>query len=108
MLLGRSGLAQLLAQQPHLDAVYFSNDDMAVGGLMHCMAAGIAVPGQLALAGFNGLEIGEALPQRLTTIRSPRYLMGQRAADHVLARLAGQEPELREDVGFEFIAGQTA
>lgn len=108
LLLGRAGLQTLLAQHPDLDAVYFSNDDMAVGGLMHCLFAGIAVPRQLALAGFNGLEIGEAVPQRLTTIRSPRYRIGQRAADNILARLAGQEPAPREDVGLEFIAGQTA
>jgi len=108
LLLGRAGLAQLLAAHPDLDAVYFSNDDMAVGGLMHCLFAGITVPGQLALAGFNGLEIGEAVPLRLTTIRSPRYRIGQLAADHILARLAGQTPPQVEDIGFEFIAGQTA
>lgn len=108
LLLGRAGLAQLLAQHPDLDAVYCSNDDMAVGGLMHCMAAGIAVPGRLALAGFNGLEIGEAVPQRLTTLRSPRYRIGQLAAEHILTRLAGGTPPRREDTGCEFIAGQTA
>jgi LacI family gluconate utilization system Gnt-I transcriptional repressor len=108
LLLGRAGLAQLLAQRPELDAVYFSNDDMAVGGLMHCMAAGIAVPGQLALAGFNGLEIGEAVPLRLTTLRSPRYRIGQLAAEHILDRLAGGTPTACQDVGCEFIQGQTA
>lgn len=108
LLLGRSGLAELLARHPDLDAVYFSNDDMAVGGLMHCLAAGIDVPDRLALAGFNGLEIGEAVPQRLTTIKSPRHRIGQLAADHLLARLAGETPPRVEDVGCEFVAGQTA
>ncbi|SCK58977.1 transcriptional regulator, LacI family [Variovorax sp. HW608] len=107
LLLGRSGLAQLIAAHPDLDAVYFSNDDMAVGGLMHCLVAGIEVPGRLALAGFNGLEIGEAVPLRLTTIKSPRHSIGQRAAEHILARLAGKVPPLRLDLGCEFIAGQT-
>ncbi len=108
LLLGRAGLAQLLTQHPDLDAVYFSNDDMAVGGLMHCLAAGIAVPERLAIAGFNGLEIGEAVPQRLTTIRSPRHRIGQVAADHILARLDGGSPPRVTDIGCEFIAGQTA
>lgn len=108
-LLGRASLARLLAAHPELDAVYFSNDDMAVGGLMHCLRSGIAVPQQLALAGFNGLEIGEAMPLRLTTVKSPRYLIGQRAAEQVLARLGGDETTSRTlDLGFEFIAGQTA
>ena len=107
LLLGRAGLAQLLQSHPDLDAVYFSNDDMAVGGLMHCMATGIDVPGRLALAGFNGLEIGEALPLRLTTVKSPRHHIGELAAEQILARLAGQTPPLRHDVGYEFIAGQT-
>jgi len=108
VLLGRSGLASLLARYPELDAVYFSNDDMAVGGLMHCLRAGIEVPRRLALAGFNGLEIGEATPLRLTTVKSPRYEIGRLAADHILARLEGGEPPLRSDLGCEFIAGETA
>jgi len=57
---------------------------------------------------LNGLEIGEALPQRLTTIRSPRYRIGQRAAENILARLSGRSPPRRDDMGLEFIAGQTA
>jgi len=107
VLLGRASLAGLLSSHPDLDAVYFSNDDMAVGGLMHCLQAGIEVPGRLALAGFNGLEIGEAMPLRLTTVRSPRFRIGQVAADHILSRLAGGSPERVTDLGFEFIAGQT-
>ena len=66
------------------------------------------MPGQLALAGFNGLDIGEATPLRLTTIKSPRYQIGAMAADHILAKLANQSPEAISDVGFTFIAGQTA
>jgi LacI family transcriptional regulator, gluconate utilization system Gnt-I transcriptional repressor len=108
LLLGRKGLATLLQQHPDLDAVYFSNDDMAVGGLMHCLHAGIDVPGRLALAGFNGLEIGEATPLRLTTVKSPRYRIGQLAAEHTLARLDGQAPARKEDVGYEFVKGETA
>jgi LacI family gluconate utilization system Gnt-I transcriptional repressor len=108
VLLGRASLARLLLQCPDLDAVYFSNDDMAVGGLMHCLRMGIPVPGQLALAGFNGLDIGEATPLRLTTIKSPRYQIGEMAADHILAKLANQCPKAVSDVGFCFIAGQTA
>src|SRR3954471_14808475 len=39
---GRVGLARLLARQPAQDAIYFSNDDLALGGYFHCLEHGIA------------------------------------------------------------------
>lgn len=107
--LGREGLARLLAEagQPP-DLVYFSNDDMAVGGVFHCMAAGISVPGDLALAGFNGLEIGQALPVPLTSIASNRAAIGTEAARHLIERFTGGTPEKVSDVGFRLIPGKTA
>ncbi|MBK5927365.1 LacI family DNA-binding transcriptional regulator [Rhodobaculum claviforme] len=107
--LGREGLAALLARRaPGGLAVCFSNDDMAVGAMFHCMAAGLAVPGDVALAGFNGLAIGQALPQPLTSIASMRDRIGAVAADTLLARLRGEEPARSIDVGFALIPGATA
>ncbi|MDT8326979.1 MAG: LacI family DNA-binding transcriptional regulator [Roseovarius sp.] len=107
--LGRSGLARLLAEADVApDLVYFSNDDMAVGGVFHCMTAGISVPRDLALAGFNGLEIGQALPVPLTTIASNRAAIGTEAARHLLARFNGETPSRSHDVGFALIPGKTA
>ncbi|ALA18335.1 MULTISPECIES: LacI family DNA-binding transcriptional regulator [unclassified Chelatococcus] len=108
---GRAGLAALLAAHRDLDAVYFSNDDMAVGGYFHCEANGIRMPDDLAIAGFNGLDIGQELPRRLTTVRSPRYRIGQLAAEQVLTRQDAAEDMAKPatiDVGFELIAGETA
>lgn len=65
---GRAALAALLAEHPHVDVVVFSNDDMAVGGVFHCVAVGIRPRQQFGLFGFNGLGIGAALP--LSIIRS--------------------------------------
>ena len=43
-LLGRRLTSELLDGAERIDAIYYSNDDMAVGGLMHCLANGIRVP----------------------------------------------------------------
>jgi LacI family gluconate utilization system Gnt-I transcriptional repressor len=51
---GRDALLRLLARSPGIDAVYFANDDMAIGGYFHCLSRGIAIPSQLALFGYNG------------------------------------------------------
>jgi LacI family gluconate utilization system Gnt-I transcriptional repressor len=87
-----------------LDAVYFSNDDMALGGYFHCLAAGLSIPGRIALFGYNGLDITAAMPQPLSTIRTPRLRIGQVAAE----RLGAGGPAETVDLGFELIEGATA
>lgn len=101
--LGRDGLAALLDRSPDLDAVYFANDDLAIGGLFHCMAHGIAVPERLALMGYNGLDVARLAPRPLSTIRTPRRLIGEMAAKLVCSR----EPSGVYDVGLELIEGAT-
>ncbi len=74
--MGRDLTAKTLRSGAEIDCIYYSNDDMAAGGLFAAMAAGLEVPGDLLIAGFNGLEFLEGLPVRLTTARSPRRQIG--------------------------------
>jgi LacI family gluconate utilization system Gnt-I transcriptional repressor len=97
-------LAQLLKRQPALDAIYFSNDDLALGGYFHCLEHGINVPGTLALFGYNGLEITHLTPSPLSTIRTPRIAMGKVGANLLLAG----GPSTVVDLGFELIVGATS
>jgi LacI family gluconate utilization system Gnt-I transcriptional repressor len=101
---GRIGLAQLLKRQPDLDAIYFSNDDLALGGYFHCLERGICVPSALALFGYNGLEITRLTPQPLSTIRTPRITMGKAGANLLLS----EGPSTVIDLGFELIVGATS
>lgn len=88
---GADGLKRLLVEAPDVDAIFFANDDLAMGALFHCQAQGIAVPDQIAIAGFNGLDISQAISPQLTTIVTPRYEMGHLAAELILQRLAGEK-----------------
>lgn len=107
-LAGRHTMAVLLSKYRKIDAVVFSNDDMAVGGYMHCLASQLDVPSDIALFGFNGLDIGQALPKALSTIRSNRFLIGKIAAQTLLdASLPKIKPQVI-DTGFEILEGQTA
>lgn len=105
---GRKLLADLLAREPMLDAVVFSNDDMAVGGLFHCLASGIRPREGLALFGFNALEIGQALPIPLSTIRSRRGTIGQVAAARILETPQRPIDPVVIDTGYEIVEGATA
>lgn len=100
---GRDGLARLLERNPEMDAVYFSNDDMAIGGYFLCLSRAIAVPGALALLGYNGLEVARCAPQPLSTLRTPRVAVGETGARLVCSA----EPSAVIDLGFELIIGAT-
>ncbi|MBD8891945.1 LacI family DNA-binding transcriptional regulator [Roseibium litorale] len=87
---GRSLTEQLLTKAPDLDCIYYSNDDVAAGGLFYCIEAGIAVPDQVALAGFNGLSIASGFPGRIATVRTPRREIGKQAAGIICSALEGK------------------
>lgn len=106
MVAGRKITAEVLARPDAPDALYYSNDDLAAGGIMHCLSRGIAVPEQVALAGFNGLAFLEALPIRLTTIETPRQEMGRRAALFVTESAETQDAG-PVDLGFRLVRGQS-
>ena len=97
-----------LTRFKHIDAVWAADDDMAVGGVFHCLSAGLRPKTDLGLFGFNGLEIGQSLPQPLSTIRSNRYLIGRLAAEKILQRTDRPEGGEVIDTGFEICEGETA
>ena len=105
---GKRALARLLQAHPQVEIVVFSNDAAATGGMMHCLEQGIAVPEELAIAGFSGLRYGQALPRALTTIRFHRFEIGRRAARAILNRLVGQDVPAVTDMGFDLIAGESS
>ena len=101
--------AELLARADKPDAIYYANDDLAAGGIMHCIANNIKMPEDIALAGFNGLPFLEAFPIQLTTIRTPRYEIGQQAGQFLVDadQNSYAATETSIDLGFELIQGET-
>lgn len=100
--LGADLLNDLLTRWPELDAIFFCNDDLAAGALFECQRRGIRVPAQLALAGYNGLDITEATAPTLSTVVTPRRRIGLEAARLLMMRLRGETPSAtRIDTGYE-------
>mgnify|MGYP005841647591 CR=1 FL=1 len=110
MIEGRRETAKMVGSSDRPEAIYFSNDDLAAGGIMHCLSESISMPSELALAGFNGLPFLEALPIRLTTVETPRLEMGRRAASYIISSSPTNEDvsgSVLVDLGFRLIAGDT-
>ncbi|MBY6049369.1 LacI family DNA-binding transcriptional regulator [Vannielia litorea] len=85
---GREMTAAMLERTPELDFIYYSNDMIGAGGMLHCLTAGIDIPGELGLAGFNALEMLAAFPQKLATMDACRREIGEAAARIVAERTA--------------------
>lgn len=100
--LGAELLDELLRTRPEVDAVFFCNDDLAQGGLLAAQRLGVAVPGRVAIAGFNDLAGSDQMLPPLTTVRTPRAAIGEAAARMLVALMQGQAPAQHSvDLGFE-------
>ena len=70
------------------DAIVCANDQMAIGAMRELQAAGIRVPADIAVTGFDDIALGALLTPPLTTVRQPMRLIGERACALLLDRIA--------------------
>jgi sigma-B regulation protein RsbU (phosphoserine phosphatase) len=73
------------------DALASANDEMLSGAIEVLRERGIRVPGDLPAVGFDDIALAGSFNPPLTTVHQPFYEMGQRAAETVLAMLAGED-----------------
>ncbi|MDT0681229.1 LacI family DNA-binding transcriptional regulator [Roseicyclus sp. F158] len=93
---GREMTADMLNTVPDLDFLYYSSDMIAAGGLLELAERGVEIPGEIGLAGFNGLPLLNGLPRRIATMDACRREIGEAAAQ-IIARRAGGAPASAED-----------
>lgn len=84
---GREMTEAMLTRTPDLDFLYYSNDMIGAGGLLYLMEKGYDIPGQIGLAGFNGVELLQGLPIKLATMDACRAEIGEKAAQIILERI---------------------
>lgn len=100
---GREGLRELLRQGPPPSAIVAGNDVLAFGLLREAQERGIAVPKELSITGIGDLDFASQLSPPLTTVRTPRDLMGRLAAEFLMEAAAGREMELPAELPVQFI-----
>lgn len=103
--LGATLFKKLFSQFPDLEAICFSNDDLAAGAVFECNRSGLRIPEDISIAGFNDLHFAAELTPPLTTVSIPRYEMGKKAAEYLLHKIINREtsPSLQHDVGYEVV-----
>jgi LacI family transcriptional regulator len=70
------------------DAIICGNDQMAIGAMRELQMAGIRVPADVAVVGFDDMHLSALLAPPLTTVRQPMRLLGERACSRLLQRIA--------------------
>ncbi|MFG3497707.1 LacI family DNA-binding transcriptional regulator [Streptomyces sp. NPDC047928] len=78
---GRDSGARLLGMSSRPTAVFCANDLLALGMLQALYAAGVSVPDDVALVGYDDIEFASAATVPLTSVRQPAFQMGRIAAE---------------------------
>ncbi len=108
---GHDVMADVLSKTNRFDAVFCLNDLLAIGALCAAAEAGVDVPNDLSIIGYDDIEMAAYTVPPLTTIRQPAQAIGETAADSLIDSIEGRghgnklfalTPELieRQSVGY--------
>lgn len=87
---GAAAAARLLALSPRPTAIFAFNDRMAMGAIHQIKAAGLHVPADIAVVGFDDVPLAAMFDPPLTTVRQPALEMGATAARMILGLIDGK------------------
>ena len=91
---GFDAMQALLALREPPQAVFMSNDAMAVGAYQALYQAGLRIPQDMALVGYDDIELARYMTPPLTTIHQPKDELGELAIDVLIHRMA--QPDLQQ------------
>jgi LacI family transcriptional regulator len=107
----QAGMARLLALPAKVrpTAVVATNDVFAVGALLACRAAGVAVPEAMSITGVDNTDLGATQTPGLTSVRTPVVEIGAAAAEQLIARLERRPYAAQQRLEVELVLrGSTA
>ncbi len=103
---GRWATMQVLAAQPRPTAIIAPNYHLTLGALTALNESGLAVPSQVSVIGFDAEDVAHVFRPPLTYVSQPVRAIAERAAELMLARLAGEEgPSRQETMAGELVVG---
>lgn len=95
---GRQAARQLLEQTSKPSAIFCANDEMALGAMFEIKQAGLKVPEDISVIGFDNMCYAEISDPPLTTIEQPVEKIGERSMKLLLKLIAGETSESATEV----------
>lgn len=105
---GVVAMRELLALAPEIDAVFVASDLMADGAMQVIREAGRRIPEDIAVIGFDDMELAKHSDPPLTTIHQPVFEIGAALARTVLAHQAGKAVESATIVATRLVFRESA
>lgn len=84
---GKAAMNQLLAGETRPDAVFAVSDTLAAGAMAAIQQAGLRIPQDIAVVGFDGSELADMVSPPLTTLAQPSREIGRRSCELVLQKI---------------------
>jgi LacI family transcriptional regulator, repressor for deo operon, udp, cdd, tsx, nupC, and nupG len=91
---GSRAMQILLQQSPRPTAVFCANDNTTLGAIAAAKQAGLAIPADLSVVGFDDIRYADFSDPPLTTVRQPRHRFGQLAAAILLDEIPASAMKL--------------
>lgn len=82
---------ELLARKKHFTALFAYNDISAIGAIWALKAAGLRVPEDVSVVGFDDIPVAQFANPALTTVRQPLVRIGEIAAQTLVQQIEGKE-----------------
>lgn len=86
---GHVAMSRLLALDDRPTAVFVAGDEMAIGAIRAAHEAGLRIPDDIAVVGFDDIDVAALIPPGLTTIAQDKAGFGTAAAEALIAMLHG-------------------
>jgi LacI family transcriptional regulator len=87
---GYHAMMDLLRESPRPTAVFVASDVVAAGAILAAKRAGLRVPENLAVVGFDDIPMAEFLDPPLTTVRLPAFGLGWAASERLIRLIRGE------------------
>jgi LacI family transcriptional regulator len=105
---GHAAMRRMLQLDRPPTAVFCANDVQAIGALSECRDAGLDVPGDLSIVGFDDMPIAQYITPKLTTVRVPAEEMGDSAAKRLIAAIETNAPVLPLELSTDLVIRETS
>lgn len=103
----KAAVEHFLATPKPPTAVFASSDYLAIGAIRGLKGAGISVPEQMSLVGFDDMPLIELFDPPMTAIRQPIEALGRQGFQALFALLNGQQPEMLTRLPVKLIERQS-